>query len=67
MVDKDEREILERLIDKHGIQGVVSELSAICSEKAEHIAHNWQDTKLARVWMGHAKKIDGLTAMLEKT
>jgi hypothetical protein len=41
---------LEGLIDKRGIQMVLQEISAICGLKAEHIAHDWQDTRLARRW-----------------
>lgn len=47
---EDITEILENMIDKHGLLHVVTGLDFICSEKAEHIRHNWQDKKTARVW-----------------
>jgi len=41
---------LEGLIDKRGIQMVLQQISEICGLKAEHIQHDWQDTRLARQW-----------------
>ena len=45
-----EAQDLEGLIDRRGIQMVLQQISEICSAKAEHIAHNWQDTILAKRW-----------------
>lgn len=50
MMNKDITEILENLIDKHGLLHVITGLELVCNEKAEHILHNWQDTKTAKVW-----------------
>jgi hypothetical protein len=41
---------LEALIDAAGIEAVIQGLSEICGAKAEHIAHNWQDTIFAKRW-----------------
>jgi len=41
---------LEGLIDRRGIQMVLQQISEICGLKAEHIAHDWQDTLLAKRW-----------------
>lgn len=41
---------LETLVDRHGVLGVLSALSFICVEKADHIASNWQDAHLAKTW-----------------
>jgi len=41
---------LEGLIDRRGIQMVLQQISEICEAKADHIAHNWQDTILAKRW-----------------
>jgi len=41
---------LESLIDAKGIQTVLETIGQICSEKADHIATNWQDTGLAKEW-----------------
>lgn len=51
-------EDLEALIDKHGLTMVVTGLSLICSEKAEHIRANWQDRVTAKVWDADAKTLD---------
>lgn len=48
-------DILEKLIDTHGLQAVIASLSQICFEKAEHIQENWQDDKLAKLWEKNAK------------
>jgi len=49
---------LEDLIDKHGLSGVVSALSDICYEKANHVRTNWQDEVLAKAWEKNAKVLD---------
>ena len=41
---------LETLIDRTSVSAVLESLGEICSEKAEHIRENWQDTQLARDW-----------------
>lgn len=41
---------LEGLIDRRGIQMVLQQISEIYEAKADHIAHNWQDTILAKRW-----------------
>lgn len=46
----DEAKALEALIDSAGINSVLMSLSEICGEKAEHIAHAWQDAHLAKRW-----------------
>ena len=49
-LDQAELNALEALVDAAGIEAVVQRLSEICGLKAEHIAHNWQDTVLAKQW-----------------
>jgi dihydrodipicolinate synthase/N-acetylneuraminate lyase len=49
---------LEALIDKHGLKTVVSALSNVCGEKAEHLRSNWQDKASARVWENAGKTLD---------
>jgi hypothetical protein len=41
---------LEETIDKHDLDEVLQAISAICSEKASHLATNWQDHKTAALW-----------------
>lgn len=43
-------EMLEQIIDKHGLANVLGHISDICNEKAIHVATNWQDTSLAKAW-----------------
>ncbi|TYO65475.1 hypothetical protein FXV83_16195 [Bradyrhizobium hipponense] len=50
--------ILEGLIDRHGLTHVVTGLSLICSEKAEHLRHNWQDGTSAKAWDVDAKTLE---------
>lgn len=50
-MNKEDLELLERLVDKYNLVEIVDGLETICVEKAEHIAHNWQDTSLAKHWM----------------
>ena len=47
--------MLEALVDRHGLGNVVDMLGFICDEKAEHIAHNWQDASLAKLWIKAGK------------
>ena len=42
--------VLEQYIDHYGVQTILQEISSICGAKSEHIAHNWQDTLLAKRW-----------------
>lgn len=46
---KDKNEI-EQMIDRHGLPSILGALSAICSDKAEHIRTNWQDENTAKLW-----------------
>lgn len=57
-------DILETFIDKYGIVDVLSGISYICGEKAEHIATNWQDTKTAKHWIKLSESIDKAGAKL---
>jgi hypothetical protein len=50
-------EELEKTIDAHGMQVVLSTLEEICHGKAEHVRSNWQDMKLSQVWTSAAKAI----------
>jgi hypothetical protein len=49
---------LEALVDKHGLTHIVSTLSAICGEKADHIRTNWQDRTTAKAWDADARMLD---------
>ena len=47
-LNQSELHTLEALVDATSIEAVMQGLSEICGAKAEHIAHNWQDTILAK-------------------
>jgi hypothetical protein len=49
---------LEGMIDQYGLKKVLSMMSDICAEKADHIRSNWQDAALARQWENEARKLD---------
>jgi hypothetical protein len=57
--------MLEFFIDKYGIVEVLSGISYICSEKAEHVAVNWQDTALGKQWIGLSAQVDSAVARIE--
>jgi hypothetical protein len=57
-IHPDQLESLERLVDKHTLQGVLEGLAFIAGEKASHIAGNWQDTKLAKSWARDADYLE---------
>lgn len=48
---------LETLIDRNGLAAVLSALSQICSDKAEHLRSNWQDEASAKEWDKHSRRI----------
>lgn len=41
---------LEDLIDSCGLSNVLESLGDICFEKADHVASNWQDDNLSKLW-----------------
>jgi hypothetical protein len=59
-------EVLEKLVDAHGLHGVLEALREVCYNKANHIASNWQDTALANVWDSWAKSLDHTAARAER-
>lgn len=48
---------LERMVDNLGLDASLEMLSQICKKKAEHIAVNWADPHLAKLWDGIADDI----------
>lgn len=46
----DTMKTLEGLIDATSLRNVLTLLSEVCGEKAEHIRSNWQDEALAQCW-----------------
>lgn len=49
---------LESLIDAHGMFKVLAALYNVCTDKAAHLADNWQDERTARAWQKGANRLD---------
>lgn len=64
-MDKDDMYVLEAMIDRYGLAEVLSGISFICSEKAEHVAVNWQDTTMGKQWMKFSELVDQANARIE--
>lgn len=41
---------LEKYVDAHGLKAVVEAIAEVSHDKAVHIAENWQDVALAKIW-----------------
>lgn len=52
-----QKEDLERLVDRYGMQQILDALADIAGEKSEHIAHMWQDAHTALQWSKLASAI----------
>lgn len=50
-------DVIERLIDQHGVQQVLSVMSVIAAEKAEHVMASYGDRHLARKWVQAANRL----------
>lgn len=59
-------EDLEEFIDAHSVEDLLSAISDICYEKAEHIATNWQDEHLAADWEIAGGQVDPANMALPK-
>lgn len=49
-------DLLEKLIDQHGLSYVVNTVAEVCSTKADNILETWQDESIAESW-DHAASI----------
>jgi hypothetical protein len=47
---EDNTDLLERIVDLHGLPKTLDMLADICAEKAEHLRTNWQDKGAAKDW-----------------
>lgn len=63
---KQDKEALEKLIDRHGLGWVVNTMSEISYEKANHIEEAWQDKHLARVWTKNGSMLDKLASRVSE-
>lgn len=53
---------VEHLIDLHGVAEVLNAVAQVCSEKAEHLRANWQDTRSAKAWDKASVRVSNLVA-----
>jgi len=52
-----ERE-LETLLDQTSLAIMLEALASVCSDKAAHIAENWQDSATAKEWIKATRAIN---------
>jgi hypothetical protein len=60
-----ERDELEAILDKRGIEGIVSALAEICYLKEAHVQENWQDRPLASRWRKLDSRLERLAPSLD--
>lgn len=53
-----DKQTLEQLIDKMGLDHVLQAISEICSEKADHIRASYSDKVLERQWRSASNAVD---------
>jgi hypothetical protein len=56
---------LERYVDKYGLKLVIEALSEIAHDKAAHIAENWQDIALAKVWTKRGNLLNNVSSRFD--
>lgn len=49
---------LETMIDQHGLDTVLTAIREICYAKANHIAVEWQDVGLAKLWLAKGIRVN---------
>ncbi len=57
---------LEALIDKYNLSRVVGTIACIAADKADHIASNWQDKELSRLWSRFSRVLDKVAARIAR-
>ena len=55
------RDQLEGMVDRVSLSTVLSLLGTICQAKAEHVAENWQDDRMAKTWDKASRRLDALS------
>lgn len=58
-------ELIEKMIDRHGLASVLEMIAQICYEKGDHLRSNWQDETTAKVWDRDGRKIDTLASKIQ--
>jgi hypothetical protein len=62
---RNERDELEILLDKLGVEGIMSALAEICYEKEAHVQEYWQDRSLAARWRKLGAKLEKMAPELD--
>lgn len=57
-VDRIMSDTLEGMIDSCSLSHVLGLIQGICSDKAEHVQSNWQDTVTADCWDSAATQVN---------
>jgi hypothetical protein len=52
---------LESIVDRVGLDTLLDCLSAVCDDKAEHLASNWQDGAASKCWESASWKVAKLS------
>lgn len=63
VIPQEEQDIIERMIDVHGLALVTESIALICAEKAKHIWSNWQDREYSHNW---TRAEEGLNNCVER-
>ena len=61
-VTQELKDSLETLLDNSTLETLLSALSDVCYEKAEHLLSAWQDRATSKAWSHAAKQVDTLSA-----
>jgi hypothetical protein len=59
----DVNDLLDGLVDRHGLSFVVATLAAVCEAKAGRIETTWQDRSLAGRWLKAGNRLDVATSV----
>ena len=49
---------LEQMIDQEGLDVVLAAIREVCYAKANHIAVEWQDVRLAKLWLAKGIRVN---------
>ena len=63
---KDLHGAVEALIDQHGLNRILADMSLVCLEKSKHIQSNCQDANLAMLWKRYSMVLDRADERLTK-
>ncbi len=55
---KEDKDMIEQIIDRNGLHKTLLLIEDICFEKAEHVRTNWQDEVLSKMWEHAANQVN---------